>query len=52
MSWEKYLKNPIQKIDETVKIRVKLPHVNKKDSAPIQFKFLNFKKGERPNNRR
>ena len=28
--WENYLeKNPIQKIEKTVKIRVKLPHVNK-----------------------
>ena len=31
MAWEKHLeKNPIQKIEKTVKIRVKLPHVNKK----------------------
>ena len=31
MDWENYLeKNPIQKIEKTVKIRVKLPHVNKK----------------------
>ena len=29
--WENHLeKNPIQKIEKTVKIRVKLPHVNKK----------------------
>ena len=31
MDWENHLeKNPIQKIKKTVKIRVKLPHVNKK----------------------
>ena len=31
MDWENYLEtNPIQKIEKTVKIRVKLPHVNKK----------------------
>ena len=31
MYWENHLeKNPIQKIENTVKIRVKLPHVNKK----------------------
>ena len=31
MDWENYLeKNPIQQIKKTVKIRVKLPHVNKK----------------------
>ena len=31
MDWENYLeKNPIQKIEKTVKIRVKLPHLNKK----------------------
>ena len=31
MDWENYLeKNPIQKIEKTVKIRMKLPHVNKK----------------------
>ena len=31
MDWENYLeKNPIQKIEKTVKIRVKLRHVNKK----------------------
>ena len=34
MDWENYLeKNPIQKIAKTVKIRVKLPHVNKKPLA-------------------
>ena len=31
MDWENHLeKNSIQKIEKTVKIRVKLPHVNKK----------------------
>ena len=31
MDWENHLeKNPVQKIEKTVKIRVKLPHVNKK----------------------
>ena len=31
MDWENHLeKEPIQKIEKTVKIRVKLPHVNKK----------------------
>ena len=31
MDWENHLeKNPIPKIEKTVKIRVKLPHVNKK----------------------
>ena len=31
MEWENQLeKNPIQKIEKTVKIKVKLPHVNKK----------------------
>ena len=31
MAWENHLeKNPMQKIEKTVKIRVKLPHVNKK----------------------
>ena len=32
MDWENHLekKDPIQKIEKTVKIRVKLPHVNKK----------------------
>ena len=34
MDWENYLeKNPIQKIEKTVKIRVQLPHVNKKPLA-------------------
>ena len=31
MDWENHSeKNPIQKIEKTVKIRVKMPHVNKK----------------------
>ena len=31
MDWENHLeKNPIQKIEKTVKIGVKLPHVNEK----------------------
>ena len=30
MEWENNLKNPIQEIEKTVKIKVKLPHVNKK----------------------
>ena len=30
MDWKNHLeKNPIQKIEKTVKIKVKLPHVNK-----------------------
>ena len=34
MDWENHLeKNPIQKIEKTVKIEVKLPHVNKKPLA-------------------
>ena len=34
MDWETYLeKNPIQKIEKTVKIRVKLPHENKKTTT-------------------
>ena len=34
MDWENHLeKNPIQKIEKTVKINVKLPHVNKKPLA-------------------
>ena len=37
MDWENHLeKNPIQKIEKTVKIKVKLPHVNKK---PSEFLF-------------
>ena len=30
-------KNPVQKIEKTVKIRVKLPHVNKKSIARKQI---------------
>ena len=38
MDWENNLeKNPIQKIEKTVKIRVKLPHVNKKQPARKRF---------------
>ena len=34
MDWENHLeKNPILKIEKTVKIKVKLPHVNKKPLA-------------------
>ena len=34
MDWENHLeKNPIHKIEKTVKIKVKLPHVNKKPLA-------------------
>ena len=34
MDWENHLENnPIQKIEKTVKIKVKLPHVNKKSLA-------------------
>ena len=34
MDWEHHLeKNPIQKIERTVKIKVKLPHVNKKTTS-------------------
>ena len=34
MDWENHLeKNPIQKLEKTVKIRVKLPHVNKKTTT-------------------
>ena len=34
MDWENHLeKNPIQKIEKTVKIKVKLSHVNKKPQA-------------------
>ena len=34
---EKALKNPIQKIEKTVKIKVKLPNVNKKPLARKQI---------------
>ena len=34
MDWKNHLeKNPIQKIEKTVKIKVKLPHVNKKTTS-------------------
>ena len=34
MDWENHLgKNPIQKIEKKVKIRAKLPHVNKKTTT-------------------
>ena len=34
MDWENHLeKNPIQKIEKTVKTKVKMPHVNKKPLA-------------------
>ena len=33
MDRENHLENPIQKIEKTAKIRVKLPHVNKKPLA-------------------
>ena len=34
MDWENHLeKNPIQKIKKTVRIKVKLPHVNKKTTS-------------------
>ena len=47
MDWENHLeKNPIQKIENTEKIKVKLPHVNKKPLArkrifvhSLYFKF-------------
>ena len=40
MDWENYLeKNPIQKIEKTVEIRVKLPHVNNK-TVPRNPKFV------------
>ena len=40
MDWENHLeKNPIQKIEETVKIRVKLPHVNKNHYRETEFLF-------------
>ena len=38
MHWKNHLeKNPIQKIKPTVKIKVKLPHVNKKPLARKQI---------------
>ena len=33
MDWEQLEKNPIEKIEKTLKIEVKLPHVNKKPLA-------------------
>ena len=40
MDWKNHLeKNPIQKIEKTVKIKVKLPHVNKKP-LPIKRIFV------------
>ena len=34
MVWKNHLeKNPVQKIEKTVKIKVKLPHVNKKTTT-------------------
>ena len=34
MAWENHLeKNPIQKIEKTVKIKKKMPHVNKKTTS-------------------
>ena len=45
MDWENHLeKNPIQKLEKTVKIKVKLPHVNKKSLARkriVQTPFSN-----------
>ena len=38
MDWENHLeKNPIQKTEKTVKIKVKLPHVNNKPLAGKQI---------------
>ena len=47
MDWENHLeKNPIQKIEKTVKIRVKLLHVNKKplprNRIFVQTPFLHY----------
>ena len=33
MDLENHSKNPIQKIEKTVEIKVKLPHVNKKTNG-------------------
>ena len=58
MDWENHLeKKPIQKIQKTVKIRVKLPHVNKKPlprnrifvQTPFSHSILKL---ERKNSRR
>ena len=39
MDWETHLeKDPIQKIEKTVKIKVKLPLANKKRASEILFK--------------
>ena len=48
MDWKNHLeKNRIQKIEKTVKIKVKLPHVNKKPLARkrifVQTPFSHFK---------
>ena len=37
MDWKNHLKNPIKKIEKTVKIKVKLPQVNKKTSEKAKF---------------
>ena len=37
MDWENHLKKPIQKIEKTVNIKVKLPHMNKKSLAKKKF---------------
>ena len=47
MAWENHLeKNPIQKIGKTVKIKVKMPHVNKKPLArkriSVQTRFTHY----------
>ena len=47
MDWENHLEtNPIQKIEKTVKIKVKLPHVNKKPLARkrifVQTRFSHY----------
>ena len=53
MDWENHLeKNSIQKIEKTVKIKVKLPHVNKKPlarkrifvQAPFSDSILNLER--------
>ena len=46
MDWKNYLeKHPIKKIEKTVKIKVKFPHVNKKPLARkrifVQTRFSN-----------
>ena len=56
MDWKNHLeKNPIQKIEKTVKIKVKLPHVNKKPLArkrifvqtPFSHSTLNLERKNR-----